>query len=685
MPESQAADATTKAPPAEATATATAAEETAKDAKAEAETAVPPPVAAADADASKEEPSATDAAKATANAEPKPEEPSASPTNGEAGNEAAAATTTAAAAAAENPAADAATKVEEGQEASDKAAAAAAAVTPSKPAKPKAPPKDYGPIIDTIADMDVLSGRGAAVNNHPGNKKFRALCFVRKAHFDLGNHAAKRKLATEIIELLQNGKIHPPSRFLKRRPANALPPVAKAAEAAPVKTEVAAAEEAATTAAVDGTDTPATAATDAAAPSTTTRPLFYAMTKEQAILKAQQVMRDYKRPDRLEAKMLQQQAQQARYLPASSTTTSGEGEDAAAAAAATTTQPIVSLPKPHRARAVPSTPLEGVVDMLDAPDFEKDELFKSNPFGVHAHDVLSGRGAYVNGHVGNARLRAMALDRKTQFDSGNYTEKRQLAGEIVSLIKSLDPPGRFLKKASAQLLEAHEKQKKEKEQPQAPAKEEEAAAGEAKKEPETSAEATADASAEAAKEGEDAETTPTEKADAATADAPTTELTEEAASQQQPILTPLIDDVWEELSDDKAIHKACQVMRDISRPDRKYREDRKEERLKNKRNSKRRKLNDGGDAAAEASQTEETPTPTAATAAAAAADTTEAASTEVAATAAPTPMETENEDTSGSAEAKETSAAAVEDVVDKALLDSATSAPSTANANTVEV
>ena len=682
MPESQAADATTKAPPAEATATATAAEETAKDAKAEAETAVPPPVAAADADASKEEPSATDAAKATANAEPKPEEPSASPTNGEAGNEAAAATTTAAAAA-ENPAADAATKVEEGQEASDKAAAASA--TPSKPAKPKAPPKDYGPIIETIADMDVLSGRGAAVNNHPGNKKFRALCFVRKAHFDLGNHAAKRKLATEIIELLQNGKIHPPSRFLKRRPANALPPVAKAAEAAPVKTEVAAAEEAATTAAVDGTDTPATAATDAAAPSTTTRPLFYAMTKEQAILKAQQVMRDYKRPDRLEAKMLQQQAQQARYLPASSTTTSGEGEDAAAAAAATTTQPIVSLPKPHRARAVPSTPLEGVVDMLDAPDFEKDELFKSNPFGVHAHDVLSGRGAYVNGHVGNARLRAMALDRKTQFDSGNYTEKRQLAGEIVSLIKSLDPPGRFLKKASAQLLEAHEKQKKEKEQPQAPVKEEEEpAAGEAKKEPETSAEATADASAEAAKEGEDAETTPTEKADAATADAPTTELTEEAASQQQPILTPLIDDVWEELSDDKAIHKACQVMRDISRPDRKYREDRKEERLKNKRNSKRRKLNDGGDAAAEASQTEETPT-AAAAAAAAAADTTEAASTEVAATAAPTPMETENEDTSGSAEAKETSAAAVEDVVDKALLDSATSAPSTANANTVEV
>ena len=54
--------------------------------------------------------------------------------------------------------------------------------------------------------------------------------------------------------------------------------------------------------------------------------------------------------------------------------------------------------------------------------------------------------------------------------------------------------------------------------------------------------------------------------------------------------TKLIDGMWEELSDDKAIHKACQVMRDIARPDRKYREERKEERLKNKR----RKVGGGG-------------------------------------------------------------------------------------------
>jgi hypothetical protein len=30
------------------------------------------------------------------------------------------------------------------------------------------------------AESDVLSGRGASVNAHQGNKKFRALCFARK-------------------------------------------------------------------------------------------------------------------------------------------------------------------------------------------------------------------------------------------------------------------------------------------------------------------------------------------------------------------------------------------------------------------------------------------------------------------------------------------------------------------------
>lgn len=106
--------------------------------------------------------------------------------------------------------------------------------------------------------------------------------------------------------------------------------------------------------------------------------------------------------------------------------------------------------------------------------------------------MISGRGAFVNGHSGNARFRTLAMERKPQFDAGNYSEKRALATEIVGMIRSLEPPGRFLRKMSN--------------------------------------------SPRIVDENWDGSRT--------------------------------IDGQWEELSDEKAIHKACQVMRDIARPDR---------------------------------------------------------------------------------------------------------------------
>lgn len=93
--------------------------------------------------------------------------------------------------------------------------------------------------------VDVLSGRGASVNAHPGNKRFRALCFARKAEFDAGNHAAKRRIAIEIVDIsIKNTG----SRFLKKK-----------IEKGP----------------------------------------WFEMTYDQAVSKACQVMRDYKRPDRM--------------------------------------------------------------------------------------------------------------------------------------------------------------------------------------------------------------------------------------------------------------------------------------------------------------------------------------------------------------------------------------------------
>ncbi|VEU43889.1 unnamed protein product [Pseudo-nitzschia multistriata] len=395
------------------------------------------------------------------------------------------------------------------------------------------------------------------------------------------------------------------------------------------------------------------------------------MTTEQAILKAQQVMRDYKRPDRLELKLLQQQAASQHY---------SQGMASPLLEAGGLPHPPASLLphplKPPRTRAAPSTPLEGVVDFLSEPNPETDDLFSVNPFGVHAHDVLSGRGAYVNGHVGNARLRALAMERKPQFDAGNYTEKRVLAAEIVAAIKALDPPGRFLKKASKELQAEYQAQQdrlakaaeeaqepqQAREPPQAPtegAANEEAAAKEDERatggDPATKTEhadpavagngaeqngeteASGDAARSSApavapgtaeeigtagvdalfKAAEKAQQTGAETVAVPVANAPQgpeTPLVQvpgtaqpkqaQAQAQQEPpapatALVHLVDGVWEELSDDKAIHKACQVMRDISRPDRKYREERREQRLQRKQNKRQKLLGRAGSSEAE--------------------------------------------------------------------------------------
>lgn len=93
-------------------------------------------------------------------------------------------------------------------------------------------------------EHDILNGRGASVNAHSGNKKFRALCFSRKPEFEAGNHAAKRRVATEIVNVTKAW----PGRFLKKKAEKGL---------------------------------------------------WYELNTEKAILKACQVMRDFQRPDRV--------------------------------------------------------------------------------------------------------------------------------------------------------------------------------------------------------------------------------------------------------------------------------------------------------------------------------------------------------------------------------------------------
>ena len=241
---------------------------------------------------------------------------------------------------------------------------------------------------------DVLCGRGAKVNAHPANKIFRSLCFAHKPQFDAANQAAKKRIAAEIVQTMRTQHS---ARFLKPNQHHPQHHHHHHHHHHPHEWQV--------------------------------------LSPTLAARKAAQVMRDFRRPDRLVTRLACQ--------------------------------------KRNRATA---TPLAGVPDETTVlpPIVEV-------PPGLHAHDVLSGRGAFVNAHPGNQRLRAMAMERRRQqqqlqqqqqqqqqqqlqqqqqqqqlqqqqqqqqlllFHTG--AEKRAVAAELVQQIHRLDPPGRFLTKA----------------------------------------------------------------------------------------------------------------------------------------------------------------------------------------------------------------------------------------------
>ena len=70
------------------------------------------------------------------------------------------------------------------------------------------------------------------------------------------------------------------------------------------------------------------------------------------------------------------------------------------------------------------------------------------PIIVNDHDVLSGRGVHVAHHPGNERFRALVTTRADESYCTEYSssEKKAVAEEIIKHIKSLDPPGRFLRR-----------------------------------------------------------------------------------------------------------------------------------------------------------------------------------------------------------------------------------------------
>ncbi|CAJ1959413.1 unnamed protein product [Cylindrotheca closterium] len=70
----------------------------------------------------------------------------------------------------------------------------------------------------------------------------------------------------------------------------------------------------------------------------------------------------------------------------------------------------------------------------------------------HDHDVLSGRGNFVNYHAGNEHFRGLVRKHKVDYVQCPKPQKGKFSKMIVDEIKSRNPPGRFLKQDGATKL-----------------------------------------------------------------------------------------------------------------------------------------------------------------------------------------------------------------------------------------
>jgi len=70
----------------------------------------------------------------------------------------------------------------------------------------------------------------------------------------------------------------------------------------------------------------------------------------------------------------------------------------------------------------------------------------SAPIRPHENDVLMGRGGKNNQHSGNEKLRGMARLEGENYRKSSKKGKSYISRQLVQQVRSLDPPGRFLKR-----------------------------------------------------------------------------------------------------------------------------------------------------------------------------------------------------------------------------------------------
>lgn len=119
-----------------------------------------------------------------------------------------------------------------------------------------------------------------------------------------------------------------------------------------------------------------------------------------------------------------------------------------------------SLPFPLVSLQAPSmNPLDALAMACAAENAQQDnhkanhlisteECSQTGAFHISQNDVLCGRGGLTNHHPGNVFFRRLVRIKQEAYLKASKREKAGVAKEIVELIRSLSPSGRFLKKDS---------------------------------------------------------------------------------------------------------------------------------------------------------------------------------------------------------------------------------------------
>eukprot|EP00567_Pseudictyota_dubia_P015440 CAMPEP_0197447010 /NCGR_PEP_ID=MMETSP1175-20131217/11773_1 /TAXON_ID=1003142 /ORGANISM="Triceratium dubium, Strain CCMP147" /LENGTH=138 /DNA_ID=CAMNT_0042978191 /DNA_START=141 /DNA_END=554 /DNA_ORIENTATION=+ len=84
----------------------------------------------------------------------------------------------------------------------------------------------------------------------------------------------------------------------------------------------------------------------------------------------------------------------------------------------------------------------------DRHDRQQDDHDSAHEIVPHHNDILLGRGGKNNQHVGNEQLRNLARAQRDTYRHSSKKGKSYISRQIVSYVRGMDPPARFLKKDS---------------------------------------------------------------------------------------------------------------------------------------------------------------------------------------------------------------------------------------------